>query len=100
MVAAVAQAVEKGTKIIDEDGLFALVRAAPEPTQAAESDVEVLDDDDGARPAICKPPAAVSKPPAAASTLPAATAKPAAALSRPGPSSSKAPPPGILCPGL
>ena len=95
MVAIVVQAVEKGTKIIDEDGLFALVRAAPEPNKAAESVIEILDDDDGARPATSKPPATVSKPPAAASTLPAAAAKPAAAPSRPRPSSSKLPPSGI-----
>ena len=100
MVAIVVQAVEKGTKIIDEDGLFALVRAAPEPNQAAESDIEILDDVDGARPATSKPLAAVSKPPAAASTRPAAAAKPAAAPSRPGPSSSKVTPSGTPCPVL
>jgi hypothetical protein len=64
-----AQAREKGVKIIDEDGLASLIRAAPAP--AGDDDVIAMDDDaaDGGVPSSSPPTAAqllARSPPAAA----------------------------------
>jgi len=50
------QAVKKGTKIIDEDGLLSLIRAAPDPNAGASEAVAEDSGDDVAFVSVAPPP--------------------------------------------
>jgi hypothetical protein len=54
---ALCQAVDKGTKIIDEDGLLSLIRAAPDPSAGAGEAAAEDSGDDVAFVSAAPPPA-------------------------------------------